>query len=541
MRPPFTNDLERKFQEAKERANSKGEQHTSPDEHWDEPDSSILDDRRGELPKFPMDVLSGPCADWAARAAHGAGVTLDHVAVPLLGLSSSLIGTARRVEAARSWTQPMTLWTAIVGFSGSGKTPGLDCTRRALANIEQNRKAKIAEMQRAHEGRAAAAKAARDIWKEELKRAAEANIVDLNRYRSTVAAEPPAMPAEAIDPGAFVAPRLYVSDATIERVAVLLQARPQGLLLLADELARVFLNMSRYSGGGQDNEFWLEAWNGGYYRVERMNRPAVDIDHLLIGLVGGLQPDKLARSFGGDCDGMYARCLFAWPVEAPYRPLTDEVSELEPEIINALSRLVDLEGGQGQDGAFKPSIVPLSAAARETFELFRQHVDQQKRGLDGRERDWLAKGPAHALRLAGTVAYLNWAMSPILMSEPTEIEPEFMSAAVRLVRDYFWPHARAALRQIGLSERHANARRVLRWIKAHDKLEISIKDVRRDALAHYLDKEQTIALLKGLEQASWVREVTSKTRSKGKPARRWAVNPALYAQNADNAENSSRE
>ena len=35
----------------------------------------------------------------------------------------------------------------------------------------------------------------------------------------------------AVDPGAFVAPRLYVSDSTIERLAVLLQARPRGALL----------------------------------------------------------------------------------------------------------------------------------------------------------------------------------------------------------------------------------------------------------------------------------------------------------------------
>jgi hypothetical protein len=238
---------------------------------------------------------------------------------------------------------------------------------------------------------------------------------------------------------------------------------------------------------------------------------------------------------------LYARCFFAWPVEAPYRPLTDEVSELEPEIINALSRLVDLEEGQAHDEGFAPRVVPLSAAARENFEFFRQHVDQQKRALDGRERDWLAKGPAHALRLAGTLAYLDWAMSTVPITEPSEIEPKFMSAAVKLVRDYFWPHARAALRQIGLSERHANARRVLRWIKGHNKLEISVKDVRRDALAHCLDKEQTIALLKGLEQASWLREITSKTGTKGQPPRRWAVNPALYAENADNAENGFRE
>src|SRR5262245_34424300 len=126
QRPPLGNDVERRFQEAQERANGERGQYTDDTEHWDSPDWSILDDRRGELPDFPLYVLPGPCAEWVRRAAHGAGVTIDHVAVPLLGVSSSLIGTARRVMASRSFTQPTTLWCAVVGFSGSGKTPGLD-------------------------------------------------------------------------------------------------------------------------------------------------------------------------------------------------------------------------------------------------------------------------------------------------------------------------------------------------------------------------------------------------------------------------------
>src|SRR5262249_46980343 len=74
-------------------------------------------------------------------------------------------------------------------------------------------------------------------------------------------------------------------------------------LLVRDELSALFTNMSRYSGG-QDNEFWLESWNGDSYTVERMQR-TLHVDHLLIGIVGGMQPDKLVRSFEGDQDGMY--------------------------------------------------------------------------------------------------------------------------------------------------------------------------------------------------------------------------------------------
>ncbi len=510
---------------------AKGQDWLRTPHSWDDPDWSILDDRRGDLPEFPIDTLSVPCQGWVERAAHGAGTTPAHVAVPLLGIASSVIGAARRVMASRSWTQPTTTWTAVVGFSGTSKTPGIDATKRALSQIERDRRPKIAELQRAHDGRVEAAKAARAQWKKDLKRAAEAKVVPLEEYRSKVASEP-VMPTAAADPGPFVAPRLYVSNVTIERVAELLQSRPQGMLMLSDELSGLFLNMSRYSGG-QDNEFWLEAWNGNPYTVERMGRPPIAVNHLLVGVVGGLQPDKLARSFKGDLDGMYARILFAWPIDPPYRPLTNEVAEVEPEIVNALSRLIDLPSAE--EGNFVSRNIALSPEAVEVFEQFRQFQHREKDALDGREREWWAKTPAHVLRLAGTLCYLAWGM--IGGPEPQRIDVEHVQAAIRLVRDYFWPHSRAALRQIGLNERHANARRVLRWIRAHNKKEISLKDVRRDALSQSLDAEQTQGLMGGLVKAGWVRETNTPTA--GRPIRRWEVNPKLFS-NAESAESAER-
>ena len=112
-----------------------------------------------------------------------------------------------------------------------------------------------------------------------------------------------------------------------------------------------------------------------------------------------------------------------------------------------------------------------------------------------------------------------------------------MRAAITLVKDYFYPHARAALRQIGLSERHANERRVLRWIRANHSGEISVLNIRREALAQTLDQEQTLALIAALEKSGWLRETTVETGARGKPAKRWSVNRKLHADNADNAEN----
>jgi hypothetical protein len=112
---------------------------------WNDPDWSILEDRRGELPDFPIDTLPEKCRDWVERAAQGAGATPAHVAIPMLGITSSLIGTARRVRASRPWSEPMTCWAAVVGFSGTSKTPGINATKRALSQVERDRKPKIAE------------------------------------------------------------------------------------------------------------------------------------------------------------------------------------------------------------------------------------------------------------------------------------------------------------------------------------------------------------------------------------------------------------
>lgn len=167
--------------------------------------------------------------------------------------------------------------------------------------------------------------------------------------------------------------------------------------------------------------------------------------------------------------------------------------------------------------------------------------------LDGLERQWFGKGESVVLRLASVLGYMAWAIALGTQSEngvdgitaalePKTIDEKFMRDAIRLWRD-FRPHARAALRQIGLSDRHKNARRVLRWLKANPAQEISVKDIRRDALAQSLDAQQTQALLDGLVTAGWLARKPAE-QTGGRPAHRWSVNPILYsgAESAESAE-----
>ena len=159
------------------------------------------------------------------------------------------------------------------------------------------------------------------------------------------------------------------------------------------------------------------------------------------------------------------------------------------------------------------------------FETFRTFLARLKPDLDGREREWAAKGATHVLRLSGTLAYLDWAM--LGGPEPQSIGQRYVEAAVRLWREYFWPHSRAALRQIGLTEKHSNARRALCWIRTSRKTEVSLLDIRREALGRRLDAEQTRSLLDGLVRTGWLKLVTTKTD--GRAIHRWQVNPLLFS------------
>jgi hypothetical protein len=496
---------------------------------WEEPDTSLLEDRRGVLPSFPVDVFPPDLSEWLARASRGAGTLPDHIAVPKLGVASSLIGKARRVQASPSWVEPLTLWTCVVGESGSRKTPGSRVVTRALDRIEEENTPTYISANMNHLQRVEKAKAEMKKWRHDCEVAVKAG------------REAPRMPIEAVDPGDFIFPALSVSDCTVPRLARLCMVRPRGMLQVRDELAALFGSMKATGS----RPFYLESWNGGRFVVERVaDGKSFTVDNLLVGLTGGFQPDKLSRAFIGDEDGLHSRFLYAWPDTPDYRPLTDDIEEVDPWFQNLLTKLIRLPA-EDENGKFSPRTIPLSAGARAEFENYRRFVDREKRSCEGREQQWLAKSETHLLRLSGVLAFLDWAASTggtglesiSAGLEPVEIDARFMVDAGRLIQEYFWPHARAALRQIGLTDRHRNARRVLRWCRANGRREISLMDVRREALGGSVDLEETRALVERLTAAGWLRNEPV-IQTGGRPRERWGVNPRLsgLAETAGTAE-----
>ena len=196
----------------------------------------------------------------------------------------------------------------LIGNPSAGKSPALKAVTAPLRALER----RVRE----------AAKLTHNAWLETVK-AAEAHQKAWEREVDAAVkagrASPP-RPSEAIPPEEPHIPRLTVNDVTTEVLGVILGRQPRGTLMVRDELAGFFGDMNRYNNGSGDRPFWLEGYGGGDFSVERLSRDPVTIDRLSVGVLGGIQPDRLAALLmkAGNDDGMLARFCPVFP-DSPRR------------------------------------------------------------------------------------------------------------------------------------------------------------------------------------------------------------------------------
>jgi putative DNA primase/helicase len=114
--------------------------------------------------------------------------------------------------------------------------------------------------------------------------------------------------------------RYLVNDTTVEALAEILQANPEGTCAYRDELIGL-LKMLDKEGQEHSRAFYLEAWNGNdSYSSDRIGRGHVHIPQCCLSLLGGIQPGRLqsyimeAVKGGAGDDGLIQRFqLLVWP------------------------------------------------------------------------------------------------------------------------------------------------------------------------------------------------------------------------------------
>jgi hypothetical protein len=123
--------------------------------------------------------------------------------------------------------------------------------------------------------------------------------------------------------------RFVIGDTTSEKAGEILSRSDRGVLGKYDEVAGWLGRMERYHSSGKgasaDRAFWLQAWNGGRYSIDRV-KGEIFVENLSISILGGIQPARLHEIHGLTSDGLLQR--FA-PVlmRAPTHPLDIDCSE----------------------------------------------------------------------------------------------------------------------------------------------------------------------------------------------------------------------
>jgi hypothetical protein len=517
-------DLERAEQRRQERETEEGRPNgangangagTGPDEGWPDPDMGVLNERDPAV-DFPVEAFGDAWADWITDAAEAAICPPDYVAAPLLSAASVLIGNARWIEAWPGWISPPHLWTAAVGLSGDGKTPGSRVlTRAILPEMEHRMRGdyddRLADWKMEND----IARAAQERWKKGLR----AEDADKSEPRP---ADPPPMPE---------VPRLLAHDVTVERLALILAtSAPKGLLIPRDELAGWALNLDAYNSHGR--QFWMEGYDGNPHTVDRVKyADKILIPHHAVSIYGSIQPDRLVELQRAGDDGLLGRFLWFWPDPVPFR--RGQRVPGEAWAIECFDRLRQLDLMPGTPP--EPVIIPLSSDAADLLEKFGASVDA-RRGRKGRFiGSAFGKARGHALRLSTVIAHLWWSATRdlSLTGEATlkEVSQEAVAAACILTDEYFLPMAARVFTDAALPETERCTTALARWITQHKEMPkiINAREVRRHSRIPGLrEAEKVEHAIKGLVEAGWL--IAKSTRAGGRIGRQrsdYEVNPKL--------------
>ena len=334
--------------------------------------------------RFSVECFPEPARGFIESASRALGVDESFVGLPLLAALSAAVGNARAVQVKPGWVEPAVVWTAIVGPSGTMKTPAMKAVLKPLYRRQEADLARYREQREAY-----------DV-------AAQRHALAVKSWKSNGGeGEPPAEPTRP------TMRRTLASDATTEAVARLLQSNPRGILLAVDELAGWLDSFNAYRSGGKgpDAARWLEIWNANTLVIDRVKDAGepVIVGRAAVSVTGGIQPSILARSMVGSNteNGLSARLLVAMP---PVRPALWTDEGVDPGVESAMAETFDnllaLSGVREDDGSERPRLAYLSTEATKIYRKWHDCQAEQQAGMSEADAAVWSKLKGYAARFA---------------------------------------------------------------------------------------------------------------------------------------------
>jgi DNA polymerase I-like protein with 3'-5' exonuclease and polymerase domains len=444
---------------------------------------------------FPVEALPQPIREYVCQGALALGCDPTYLALPALAVAASVIGNTRTICLKRGWEEPSVVWAAIVGDSGTLKSPAY---LKAVHHLFRLQKRLLLEFQ------------------EELAEYRE----DLRAYKEAKEAAK----ADGTDPGdppeEPLLQRVVCSDTTIEKLAEILEDNPRGTLVARDELAGWLGSFTRYKQKGTtDLPNWLEMHRAGTIIYDRKTgeRRTVYVSGAAVSVTGGIQPGVLARAFTPEFldAGLAARLLMALPPKLPKRWSEVEVAlEVEHDYQEALDKLLALEFDV-KDGEKLPHVLGLSREGKAAWIAFYNGWAKEQAAVEGELAAAFSKLEGYAARFA----LLHHVVTRVAFGEDdlVPVEQESIEAGVALCR-WFAAEARRIYSILSESNEDRDTRRLIEFIQTRGST-ITVRGLMRANCRVHPDAASAETALTELVRSGLARWIELPQKKKGKPVK----------------------
>lgn len=451
-------------------------------------------------PELPIDLLPAPLRDFVRDTAYRMQAPADLVAIPALCSAGTMLGQDVRVQPKRndtSWTERPALWGVGIALPSTGKSPAASAALKPIERLQA------------------------ELHEEYLKVVQETLTENLRRPKEEAQAAPP---VETV----------LLHDATGEALYRVMSpehnGNARGALLYRDELAGFFKALDKYRpAGGDDRQFFLQAWSGGPFNSHRV-KGNICVPDCYISIYGTTQPDVARELFGkAREDGMTARFGLAVMVE----PLANRLWVDQPPNEEAIERF----DRRLQEMRKVPACtLRFDEAAARAFERWYLQLQARPELRDGSSFGLhIGKYDALFARLALVFHFLEHGAA----GAQCEIGLAVVTAVQQFIDGHLEPHARRLYKTIEAHVLAAGAQRIARWIKAdciqkfttHDILSKDWKEFNRERAAALIEDT-----LNYLEAKRWVRRFEQPPGPQGgRPTVKWIVNTEVHGAGRDTA------
>lgn len=496
--------------------------HLARENGWKRPTPDVRQLFASVEPVSPTSIISGMVARpptinfdllppvLALRAQEiGDTVGCDPVVPVMAGLGAicAAADARSRLVICEGFEVPPVLWLATIGSPSARKTPGATPMLSILNKLEREDASRYAtEMQKWSFFEAQHGAANKAFLKQ-----AEEGLREMGDLTDTIKVpDLPPMPIQK---------RLSVMDATSQKLLRMCADRPEGMLVVLDEMA-TWLGKMAAPNSGEDRSSIVQAYSAAPYSMERVGAGSIPIENLALSIYGNIQP-AIFRKFMPQLatDGFIQRFI---PVA-----LDDEKSKVGTPLPLWATSAAEYElmiRRTHAAPAMKYYLDQVGSAMFHEFQVWADNVRNRDRVLGESATMATALG-----KIEGTAGRLILACHLAEAPGVTSVSSGLVMRVLELVKTFIVPSMRHVYGDVGgLADDGLE-----RWLMDHithisDQTTVTLSDLKRSGKRQIEGMHPTVAAeaLRAaaayLESLGWLVLTEDKGRSVV-----WSINPSI--------------